>query len=234
MNVFQHRPLESLTNNHSFKYLMKGLSFGLATAHGLALLAVPINPAIAANDSRDDFRRCASALANRLNLPQEEAVLACSRALNPEDMSECVTDVSRRGYEPADALNACRQVRQPREMASCVGSIGRNLKDSAAPEVLDNCRRSLLPKRYADCVVGVSRGASGLGPSMAMASCNDAQYFPREVDPTFIPYSTEQPSILLPETMQQTPQAPEVITPTPAPDPVTPTPAPQQPVRGLY
>lgn len=194
----------------------------------LVAVAVPIAPAIAAADSRDDFRRCAAAL-TRVKLPQEEAVLACSRSLYPQYLHECVTDVNRVGYEAAEALGACRQVRRPVDMAYCVTGIRRSLNNSDAGEVLDNCRRTLLPLRYSDCVVGLSQGSSGLTPTNALASCNDAQYFPREVDPTFIPYSATQPSLVVPES------TPEVT--APAPQPPAPAPsrrAPTGPVRGLY
>ncbi|MDX2230840.1 MAG: hypothetical protein NW220_14460 [Leptolyngbyaceae cyanobacterium bins.349] len=213
MNVFQHRPLASL----------------VAQVVGLGLVAAgfPGSAAIAANDSRDDFRRCVSNLAG-LKLSSEEAVSACSRNLAPENLWKCVTRVSRDGFEPADALNACRQVRQPQEMAACVVSIRRSLTDAVATEVLDSCRRSLLPVRYSDCVVGVSRGTAGVAPALALSSCNDEREFPREVDPTFIPYADGQPGLQIPQT-PITP--PSVIQPAPIPAPA-PTPAP--PVRGLY
>ncbi|MBF2028481.1 MAG: hypothetical protein IGS48_17235 [Oscillatoriales cyanobacterium C42_A2020_001] len=207
-------------------------SAGMIALSGLVAAAFPGTPAIAAKDSRDDFRRCAANLA-RLELPQEEVVSACSRAFNPQGLWNCVTDVTRDGYAATDALNACRQVRQPEEMASCVSSIRRTLKDAAVPEVLDSCRRSLLPVRYSDCVVGVSRGESGVATN-ALQSCNDELYFPREVDPTFIPYTAEQPSLITPDTL--TPSAPVAPAPEPVvPAPVpSPTPAPAAPVRGLY
>ncbi|MDX2241427.1 MAG: hypothetical protein NW224_12145 [Leptolyngbyaceae cyanobacterium bins.302] len=214
MNVFHHRPLTGL----------------VAQVVGLGLIAValPVAPAIAATDSQDDFRRCASNLAD-LKLPAEEVVAACSRNLAPENLWKCVRRVSRDGYEPVDALNACRQVRQPQELASCVASIRDRVTDAVATEVLESCRRSLLPNRYSDCVVGLNRGSSGLAPSLALSSCNDELAFPREVDPTFIPYADGQPALQIPQT-PVTP-APEVITPVPAP---TPAPAPAAPVRGLY
>ncbi len=227
MNGLKHHQVESAPNmNWHFDRLIH-LSTGIVFLSGLVAATLPGTPAIAANDSRDDFRRCSANLA-RLELPQEEVISACSRAFNPQGLWNCVTNVTRNGYAAPDALNACRQVRQPEEMASCVSSIRRTLKDSAAPEVLDNCRRSLLPVRYANCVVGVSRGASDV-VTAALASCNDEGFFPRDVDPTFIPYTADQPSLITPETLAPAPVAPA---PTPVPTPA-PAPAPA-PVRGLY
>lgn len=209
MNVFQHHPLASLTAQ------IVGL--------GLVAMTFPLSPAIAATDSRDDFRRCVANLTS-LKLGSEEAVSACSRNLAPQNLWECATRVSREGYEPADALNACRQVRQPQEMAACVFSIRRNLTDAVATEVLDNCRRSLLPVRYSDCVVGVRRGMADVTPAIAFANCNDELAFPREIDPTFIPYADGQPAIQAPVT--PAPVVPAVPVPAPAPSPA--------PVRGLF
>jgi hypothetical protein len=212
MNVFQHRLLASLVAH--------------VVGVGLVAVGLPGTPAIAANDSRGDFRRCAANL-TRLELSAEESVSACSRSLAPENLWKCVTRVTGDGYAAADALNACRQVRQPQEMAACVSSVRRNVSSLEAPDVLESCRRSLLPVRYADCVVGTSRGAAGAAPANALAFCNDEQAFPREVDPTFIPYADGQPAI-------QAPQTP--ITPAPMIQPApTPAPAPAPaPVRGLY
>lgn len=233
MNGLKHRQVEYPTKADRCSHGLIHLSTGMVILSGLIAAAFPGTPAIAANDSRDDFRRCAANLA-RLDLPQEEVVFACSRAFSPQELWNCVTDVTRGGYTATDALNACRQVRQPEEMASCVSSIRRTLKDSTAPEVLDSCRRSLLPVRYSDCVVGVSRGASDV-VTAALASCNDEGFFPREVDPTFIPYTADQPSLITPETLA--PTSPTITTPAPAPVTPAPTPAPTAPaapVRGLY
>lgn len=211
MNVFQHHSLASLTAR------VLGL--------GWVVMALPLSPAIAANDSRDDFRRCVANLTS-LKLSTEDAVSACSRNLAPENLWKCVTRVGRNGYEPEAALNACRQVRQPQELAACVSNIRDRVTDAGSAEVLESCRRSLLPVRYSNCVVGVSRGTSAVSPTLALSSCNDELAFPREVDPTFIPYADGQPPLVPPA--PSTP--PPVITPAPIP---APAPAPA-PVRGLF
>lgn len=190
--------------------------------------SLPGTPAIAIDDSQIDFNRCASTLTG-LGLSQDEVVDACSRALNPEGLEECVRVVTQREYPAADALNACRQVRRPQEMAACVTSIQTRLQDAVATDVLDSCRRSLLPIRYANCVTGIAQGTADVAPSLVLNSCNDGGYFPREVDPTFIPYSASEPSLLVPGANETTP-FPGVTVPTPQPV----TPAPTSPVRGLY
>lgn len=233
MSKFQHDRCECPSgSSQRLAQQWMGSSVAIAAVFGMGLAAVPMSAAIAANDSNDDFRRCAATLA-RLELPQEEVLYACSRSLAPEHLWKCVNDVSKDGYTPTEALDACRQVRRPRELAACVSDIRGSLRDSVATEVLDNCRRSLLPVRYADCVVGVGRGGAEVTPTLALNACNDAFYFPREVDPTFIPYSTSQPSLLLPETMPQpeTTTPPPVFTPAPQSTPAAPA---TGPVRALY
>lgn len=189
----------------------------------------PVNALIGPrSDSREDFRHCTSNLI-KANVPSEDATSACSRALKPQELQNCVLSVSKEsGYQPLDALNACRQVRRPKDMAYCVTGIRRHLKDSVAEEVLDSCRRSLLPVRYSDCVVGLSQGTSGLPPTNALNACIDTGYFPRENDPTdatFIryPLTTPYPS---PEAQPAPMVVPEAPIPTPQSSPA--------PVRGLY
>ncbi|NJP09094.1 MAG: hypothetical protein HC866_06080 [Leptolyngbyaceae cyanobacterium RU_5_1] len=230
MNQFKESKFERLFPAYHFKSRLTRCVVGVSILSGLVFGALPVTPAIAASDSRTDFRECASDLI-KAQIPNEEAIAACSRVLEPEDLSKCVRRVSRDGtYTGIDALGACRQVRRPVDMAECVTDIRGTLKDAAAPDVLDNCRRSLLPVRYSDCVVGVSRGASGLSPANALNTCNEALYFPRELDPTFIPYAgttTEFTPTAPPPTV------PEVTAPV-APVPQPTKPAPTDPVRGLY
>jgi hypothetical protein len=224
MNDFQPYPARlALAPRLTVK--LPRLAIGMAMV-GSLMATMPIAPAIAvgfpaipAKDSRDDYRRCIIQL-TQLKLPPEEVVAACGRALTPEYLATCTVRVSSRGYEPADALTACRQVRRPEDMAHCVVDIRSRLKDLSAPDVLDSCRRSLLPIRYSDCVIGMSRASAAIAPT-ALSTCIDTQYFPREVDPTFIPYSANPPALTVPE-------APAPVVPTPAP---VPAPA---PVRGLY
>jgi hypothetical protein len=208
---------------------LRRAALGMAVFGSLLTLS-PVAPAIAvgfpaipAKDSRDDYRRCVRQLVD-LKLPQEDAIDACGRSLTPEYLATCTVRISRREYAPVDALNACRQVRRPEDLAHCVADIRGTLKTLEAADVLDNCRRSLLPIRYSDCVIGMSRVASAIAPTV-LSKCIDTQYFPREVDPTFIPYSTTP-------TVQTVPEAPVPVVPAPTPVPAPAAPA--APVRGLY
>jgi hypothetical protein len=208
-----------------------GVSFvstiaSISIAAGLLAIALPA-PAIAAND----YDRCTADLLGA-KITTEEAASACSRAFAPRDLSSCVSQLSGNTFAAADALNACRQVRRPREMATCVVDIRREVTDSTAAEVLDSCRRSLLPRRYSDCVVGVNRVAK-IPPTQALDSCVDASYFPREVDPTFLPFTPSGGVSITPlqsETLQTNPTL-EPTSPTPT-APATTTPA--QPIPQLY
>lgn len=169
---------------------------------GLITVVVPVNPATALpvydvlpflpdrdfQPSQGDFQRCTGELI-KLKITSEEAASACARAFKPTDLERCVSRIGKEnGFTGIDALSACRQVRRPVEMASCVVDIRRRAGDSVAADVLDNCRRSLLPERFANCVVGLNQSAKIL-PALAMNTCNDASDFPRELDPTFLPYS---------------------------------------------
>lgn len=194
----------------------------IATVKGLAGLSIMATlvtvslPAYA-----NDYERCTNELSKR-QLSTEDIASACARALVPQDLGNCVQRiVERTSITAPEALNACRQVRRPLDLATCTVDIRNRLGDSNMGSVLESCRRSLLPVRYADCVVGLAKSAKASTPQ-AMEACIDAYYFPREVDPTFIPYPiTSAPTTL--DTPTLTPM-PEIVTPTP--QPVTPTPTP--------
>ncbi|UBF24286.1 hypothetical protein K9N68_21590 [Kovacikia minuta CCNUW1] len=209
--------------------LVRGLA-GVGVTAGLVASVVPAPLAIAIpspfprttdyKPTTGDFNRCTSRLLE-LKLPTEEATSACARALQPSYLSKCVVRVSREGGVAAiDALSSCRRVRRPDELASCVVQIQTKVKAAAPTEVLDNCTRSLFPDRFADCVVGTTQAAK-LPPTDVINTCISGGYFPREVDPTFIPY---------PLTSVETPVQPEITpAPTYTPPAVTPTPTPTTP-----
>lgn len=182
---------------------------------GLLAVTFPLDSAIA-----NDFNSCTSRLVG-LQISPEEAADACSRALKPNDISDCVSRISRNSPIAAGAaLEACRQVRQPIEMAKCVIDVRGQVSTAVDNTVLDYCRRSLLPDRYASCVTGVSRGAK-IAAAPALESCIDAYDFPREIDPTFIPVSAIPQPIVTPAPVQPIPSPPPQTT-TPAPQPTNP------------
>ena len=210
-----------------------GVSFvsGLASVSivaGLFAIVLPVPSAIAAND----YERCTTDLLGA-KITTEEAASACSRAFFPRDLSSCVSTLSGNTFAATDALTACRQVRRPQDLATCVVDIRRQITDSTATEVLDSCRRSLLPLRYSDCVVGINKAAK-VPSAKALDSCIDASYFPREVDPTFLPFTPSGGVSVTPlqtgDTMQTSPMT---VPASPTPASSTPT-NPAQPIPQRY
>ena len=215
--------------------LVRGLA-SISVVVGLFAFVLPL-PSIAAND----YERCTTELLGA-KISSEDAASACSRAFFPRDLSACVSQLSGNSFVAADALTACRQVRRPTDMATCVVNIRRQITDSTATEVLDSCRRSLLPMRYSDCVVGLNKAAK-VPSTKALDSCIDASYFPREVDPTFLPFTpsggvsvTPQTGTTAPSMNQTTPSPTTTPSPMTAPSPAaSPAPANQsQPIPQRY
>lgn len=204
----------------------------ISVAAGLFAVVLPIPAAIAAND----YERCTADLLGT-KISSEEAASACSRAFFPRDLSACVSQLSGNSFASTDALTACRQVRRPRDLATCAVDIRREISDSTAADVLDSCRRSLLPIRYSDCVVGLNKAAK-VPSTKALDSCIDASYFPREVDPTFLPFTpsggvsvTPQPGEVMPSMSPTTPTTPMT---SPSPAPSAPATTPSQPIPQRY
>ncbi|MBW4690727.1 MAG: hypothetical protein KME27_03065 [Lyngbya sp. HA4199-MV5] len=212
------------------------ISAGTSVVAGLVAIVLPVPSAIAAND----YERCTSDLLSA-KIATEEATSACSRAFFPKDLSACVSQLSGNTFAAADALTACRQVRRPKDLSKCAVDIRREISDSTAAEVLDSCRRSLLPERYANCVIGLNQAAK-VPATKALDSCIDASYFPREVDPTFLPFtptggvsgSAVQPDGTVqsaPSTTSPIAPASPSVAPSPSPAPSTTTPAmPAEPI----
>lgn len=94
--------------------LNRTLSFGAIAAvqAGLFTTIIPIRPAAA---GFNQFDTCVLELLDR-GIPDQLAASACSDALKPRDLSECV---QRIGVETpitaGEALNACYRVRRPVE-----------------------------------------------------------------------------------------------------------------------
>lgn len=137
-------------------------------------------------DDDESYRECAETLLKYDDLDPTLAASACAGALEPEEVSECVTLIEGdTEIAPVDALASCRRVRRPEEMAECVVSINNALA-SEPLFVLDNCRRSLLPDRYAECVVEIA-DAADVSVDETMPVCISAGDRPRDLAPSFIP-----------------------------------------------
>lgn len=155
----------------------------------LAAIAAPAQPAAAIH--RNNYYKCTSDLVDA-NVRPEEAERACSRALHPEDLSECVVKINRRtDISSRDALETCSGVRRPLDLATCVVDISDRARAGAAFSIMSNCRRSLLPARYSQCVVGLNRRLD-ISPARAMDACIDAGDRVRDLDASFVP-SDRQP-----------------------------------------
>lgn len=209
--------------------LVSGLA-SISVVAGLFAVVLPMPSAIAAND----YERCTVDLLGA-KISSEEAASACSRAFFPRDLSACVSQLSGSSFAATDALTACRQVRRPRDLATCVVDIRREISDSTAADVLDSCRRSLLPTRYSDCVVGLNKAAK-VPSAKALDSCVDASYFPREVDPTFLPFTPSGGVSVTPQTGETSPSmSPTAPMTSPSPAQSAPAPATQsQPIPQRY
>jgi hypothetical protein len=221
-STIQELFLQNRQSRSDLKLRLANGFVGIGVVAGLMTTMMPAASALVFDDLfnlGNLYERCTGDLL-ALKISTEEATSACARALNPKDLGICVSRTSQSGTIAAtDALSACRQVRRPKEMAACVNRIRGELSTATALEVLDNCRRSLLPDRYANCVVGISSPAK-LSPTQAMTTCIDTGYFPREVDPTFIPYTVSPSDSIQAPVVPATPEQP--VTPAPQSIPVTP------------
>lgn len=169
-------------SNHS-RFL--SLAAGQMAIAGLMAMAIPPAPAAAfdwLNLEVNEYRVCAIRL-QRAGIRPEAISAACSVALHPKELGDCVVGITRKTDITAiDALTTCRQVRRPLELSSCVVDISRRTQKPEPSAVLDNCRRSLLPVRYAQCVVGLSQRID-LTAAQAMDSCIDGSDRPKDFYP---------------------------------------------------
>ncbi|WP_204104847.1 MULTISPECIES: hypothetical protein [Spirulina sp. CCY15215] len=145
----------------------------------------------------EEFAECATQLLG-VGVREDQAAIACSEALEPTDVSQCVSSIDTGTViNELYALFACFRVRRPLELAECVVTINDNVLvtrtelagnitvaatelEPLALSTLDHCRRSLLPTRLSACVVGLSQQIP-LTPSRALNTCIDAEDFPREL-----------------------------------------------------
>jgi hypothetical protein len=95
----------------------------------LLTLSIPIRPAAAGNE----FDTCITELIDS-GVSAKQAGVACSDALIPKELSECVGKI-REGtpIKPEDAVTACYRVRRPVDLANCVVDIHDEILVSATP-----------------------------------------------------------------------------------------------------
>jgi hypothetical protein len=170
----EHSIMRNLSVNGRIISLVSRRLATAATISGILMGATPLI-ASAHIGQKNAYSACTRGLlADGISI--DDASSACASALEPRDISTCVSRIIN-GTEVSafDALDSCVQVRRPREMASCVVQID-NTVDMASPlDVLENCTRSLLPDQYSDCVVGLD-DATDLSAADLMDTCIAADY----------------------------------------------------------
>ena len=165
---------------------------------GLMLLSFPMPNARAGNWNQFDV--CVNQLTDN-GVAADKAGVACSGALIPKELSECVSIIRSRSPIDADnALQGCYQVRRPIDLGNCVADIqGSTLggytgdktttgtaTDSPSLAALNSCRKSLLPGRHSECVTALSRDTATYTPIKAMDTCLAAEDFPRDLFPAYV------------------------------------------------
>ncbi|MEL6224158.1 MAG: hypothetical protein AAFR31_16105 [Cyanobacteria bacterium J06627_8] len=164
--------------------LARRLAVGAATSSlfiGLMPTLTLANPI-----QKNAYESCTRGLLGE-GIQLEDASSACASALEPRDISSCVSKISNETEVSAsDALDACIQVRRPRDMASCVVQIDDNVDAATSSDVLDSCTRSLLPDEYSDCVVGLD-ASTELSATDLLDTCIAADYRLPSVLPNFQP-----------------------------------------------
>ncbi|MEB3209934.1 MAG: hypothetical protein VKL39_01210 [Leptolyngbyaceae bacterium] len=154
-----------------------------ATVSGLSLGLMPMLASAIALP-KNAYEACTRGLLGD-GVSVADASSACASALEPRDVSSCVSKISgETDISAADALDACIQVRRPRDMASCVVRIDNSVSSATSLSILDNCTRSLLPDDYSDCVVGLD-AATELAADSLLDTCIAADYRLPSVLPNF-------------------------------------------------
>ncbi|BBA79335.1 hypothetical protein RGRSB_0804 [cyanobacterium endosymbiont of Rhopalodia gibberula] len=155
-------------------------------------------PVVAGDADWNQFDVCITEIA-QYGVEQDKATLACSDALIPKELSQCVTMIYRATpIEGNDALSACYQVRRPIDLGHCVADIynassnlsstftenwSTTLKESSLLTLLTSCRASLRPGHYSECVIAVNRNFPKITLIKALNKCLVAEDFPRTLFP---------------------------------------------------
>lgn len=145
----------------------------------------------------NQFSVCITQL-EKYQVSGNDAAIACSDALIPKELSECVSMIGNvTPIQGNDALKACYQVRRPIDLGNCVADIYRQFPNLATvnPEtktnetalltLLNSCRASLQPGFFSECVIASAKEVSDITPVKAMDICLSAQDFPRDLFPAY-------------------------------------------------
>ncbi|YAI81869.1 MAG: hypothetical protein ACQJCO_08805 [cyanobacterium endosymbiont of Rhopalodia sterrenbergii] len=169
---------------------------------GLLIPKISSLSVIAGNADWNQFDVCITEIAQYW-VEQDKAALACSNALIPKELSQCVSMISRATpIEGDDALSACYQVRRPIDLGHCVADIYNaipnlslkftenglaTLQEPPLLTLLTSCRASLRPGHYSECVIAVNRNYPDTTLIEALNKCLAAEDFPRTLFPVHEP-----------------------------------------------
>nr|WP_267383154.1 hypothetical protein [Cyanobacterium sp. uoEpiScrs1] len=159
-------------------------------------------PVIAGSTDWNQFDVCITEIAH-YGVKKDKAAFACSDALIPKELSQCVAMIYKATpIEGDDALNACYQVRRPIDLGHCVADIYHAIpklslkatengltteEKSSLLTLLTSCRASLRPGHYSECVIAVNRNLPNMTPVKALNKCLAAEDFPRALFPVYEP-----------------------------------------------
>lgn len=184
---------------------LRHLTAMVPVAVGLLTLGMPPLMAVAGSADWNQFDVCITEIAGQ-GVTRDKAASACSDALIPKELSQCVTMIRRATpIEGDDALGACYQVRRPIDLGNCVADIynavpnlsliptdtdeqgneSTALTQTPLLTLLSSCRASLRPGFYSECVIAVSRDVPDTTPVQALDQCLSSEDFPRDLFPAY-------------------------------------------------
>ncbi len=174
----------------SLNLLFRGLGV-FTVSVGLGLFTVPM---VEAGDW-NQYSVCVTQL-QKFNVSGQDAAIACSNALIPKELSECVSMIGNATpIDGDDSLNACFQVRRPIDLGNCVADIynavprlaridsEKDAEDMNLLTLLNSCRTSSRPGFYSECVIATAREVRDMEPMRAMNICLAEQDFPPSLFP---------------------------------------------------
>ena len=147
------------------------------------LYIVPFSVYGNVQNSWNQYSVCINQL-QKFSILGEDAAIACSDALIPKELSQCVSIIGNiTQINGNDSLRACFQVRRPVDLGNCVASIYKILPSQIDTNsnldtnkidsltLLDSCRSSLNPGLYAECVIATIKEVRGIDHIKAMSIC---------------------------------------------------------------
>ena len=169
----------------SFKRVVAGVA--AASSFGASYVALPLvvlgSLGATSAAAAPDYFGCVTGMTD-VGIAEADAIAACASARYPENLGNCVVDVSEfTAIEANKALLVCGRSRRPDEVANCTIDIHEALADGASVSALDNCGRSTLPEEYGTCVVDIVDAAE-VTADTALSQCLRAGFRPWRIQPS--------------------------------------------------